>query len=237
MNNLINRIRNLIGKDNQNGNRYQEIQNRHSRNNLFCGLGNRLQPPESDCCYENRDNTTYYVWAHTESNIGNIDNGVYLSKSTNTKVSNQYAEYSEQCAKRLPLVTETILDVIHRTAGNISLIIHFTILNRQYAFCILGSHTEESSNPHPEQSARATRLDCRSYADNVTGADGSGQCGTESLEAVNIAFSIISGCKNKFKSPCQLRHLQQMEAEGKQNTSSHQKHQKRRSPYKAVNTV
>ena len=103
MDNLVNRIRNLIGKDNQNRNRYQEIQNRHSRNNLFCGLGNRLQTPEGDSCYENRDNTAYYVWAHTESNIGNIDNGVNLSKRTDTKVSNQYAEYSEQCAQRLPL--------------------------------------------------------------------------------------------------------------------------------------
>ena len=48
------------------------------------------------------------------------------------------------------------------------------------------------------QSTRAASLDSRSYPYNVTSADRSSQCGTESLETVNIAIPAVSCEENQL---------------------------------------
>ena len=142
-------------------------------------------------------------------NFGNLNDGVYLSKGTYAEVCAHDTENTEHHSQRFILLAKAVLNVIHRTAGDIAVSIDSTIFYSQQAFRIFGCHTEEGSQPHPEQCTGATGLNCGSNTDNVTGTNSCSKSGTQCFKAVYVTMTIILGTEDKLQGLRQLQYLQQ----------------------------
>ena len=90
------------------------------------------------------------------------------------QASGHYTEDREQHAQNFIILTQALLDIVHRAAGSVAVFIIGTILNCQNALGIFGSHTEEGCQPHPEQCAGTAKLDCRSNTNDVAGTNSCG---------------------------------------------------------------
>ena len=58
----------------------------------------------------------------------------------------------------------------------------------QYSLGVNGSHTEESNNPHPENSTRTTSQNCTAGTYDITSTNLSSNSGSQSLEGTHLAF-------------------------------------------------
>ena len=92
------------------------------------------------------------------------------------------------------VLAQTILQVVHSTAGPFAVHIAATEVDTQNVFGEIGHHTEESSEPHPEHSARAADDDGGRNTCDIAGADGSCQCSAQSLELGDGLFVGFLGC-------------------------------------------
>lgn len=115
---------------------------------------------------------------------------VDLGEGTDSEKTDSGAEEGENLAQPAPVFTHTVFDVVERSAEYMAAFINGAVLDGQYTFCVLGSHTEQGRDPHPEQCSGTAGNQCRGHTDDITGTDGGGQCGTQRLE---LGDGLISG--------------------------------------------
>ena len=229
--------RNLVCKNNHDTDSSQEVQQSHSRNYLCSNSCDGFQTADGYSSNNNSQSNAGVNNRNTGRNLGNFNNGVYLSKGTDTKVCAQNTEYGKHNSQRFVFFAKTIFNVVHRTTGNIAVSIDSTIFYSQQTFGIFGCHTEEGCHPHPEQSARATCFNCSCNTNDVTGTNSCSKCGTQCFKAVYVTTAIVLGTEDQAQSLRQLENLQQLQTEGQQNTGTNQKYQKRRTPDKRINFI
>ena len=193
-----NSARNFIGKANQNAYSSDEIQHCHSRHDFRSHISNGLQATDGNSCHNHGQSNTGVHNGDTGSNLGDFHDGIYLSKGTNAKVCAQHAKGCEHNCQGLIGFAQAIFDIVHRTAGDITICVHSTIFYSQQAFCIFSSHAKEGCNPHPKQSTGATSLHSGSNTNDVTGTNGSSEGSTQCLKGVNVTATIIFSTKNQL---------------------------------------
>ena len=228
---------NLICKHNHDTNSSQKVQQSHSRNYLRSNGCNRFQTADGYGSNNYSQSNTGVNNRNTRRNLSNFNNGVYLSKGTDTKVCAQNTEHGKHNSQRFVFFAQTIFNVVHRATGNIAVGIYGTIFYSQQTFGIFGCHTEEGCHPHPEQCARATCFNCSCNTNDVTGTNGCSKRGAKCFKAVYVTATIVLSTEDQAQSLRQLENLQQLQTEGQQNTGTNQKYQKRRSPDKRINFI
>ena len=160
-----------------------------------------------------------------------------MSKSTDTEVCTHYAESSEHNCQGFIFFAHTFFDVVHRATGNVTVVVNSTIFYSQQAFCIFGSHTEECSNPHPEQCTRTTHFNCGSNTYDVTSTYSCSKSSTQSLKATYVAFTFTFSTKDKFQSGSKFEDLNEFQTNGEPNAGTNQQDKERRAPDKRINCV
>ena len=207
--NQLNCCRQSIGIKYQHRNGCDNINSSHERNNLACYVSNGLQTADNNNSNKNSQDCCYNVFGNAEGYINNRSDCIYLSKGTAAQAGSHNTEDREHYSQGLEFFAQALFNVVHRTAGSVAVFIIGTILNSQHAFGIFGCHTEESSQPHPQQSTGTTELNCRCYANDITGADSCGQSSAQSLKAAYITFALAAGGKNQLQGFRQLHNLKQ----------------------------
>ena len=134
-------------------------------------------------------------------------NAVDLGNRTDAQQSGKHAKQGEQLCQPLPARTHTIFNIVERTAQIMSLFVNSTILDGEETLGILGRHTEQGSNFHPEQCARTAGSDRSCNTDNVAGTDGGRQCGTECAEAGDLAFALFFILYHELQGETNAAHL------------------------------
>ena len=114
--------------------------------------------------------------------------GLYLRGVSDTE-RRQETEYAEQNAQPAEALAQTVLDVVHRAAYPVALVVALTVVDRQRNFRELGAHSDESGDPHPEDCAGTADHDGAGDAGDVAGTDRcSKRCG-ERLERRDFALA------------------------------------------------
>ena len=150
----------------------------------------------------------------------------------------QSGEDTEDGAQPLPVLAQTVLDVIHGAADPLALFVLFTELNGQQNFGVLGTHTDQGGDPQPEDGARAAQGDGGDDAGNVTGADGARQSGGHSLEGGDFALAGLTLLEDLaqgvFHCIAKLAELHALGHQGQQDAGAYQQDQHGRSPHDAI---
>ena len=91
----------------------------------------------------------------------------------------------------MPAFGQSVLNIVHRSANQLSIRIGFAKLDCQGNFRKFGTHTEQGRNPHPEDCARTTDGKRAGNSGNISGADGGSQSGADRLKGSNGAVRSI----------------------------------------------
>ena len=233
----LNGCRHLVCEIHKYTDRRNKVNHCHSRNDLRSGRCDRLQPAQGDGCDQKGQDESGPHRIETDRHFGDIDDGIHLSESTDTEVSDQYTKDGKERSQPFELGTHTILDVEHRAAGDLAFGVHFTIFHRQKTFGILGGHSEECGHPHPENSARAAGSDrCRDTYD-IPCAYRSRKCCAERFEGVDIPVSLILCFEDQSQCLRQPEDLQELQTKRQEDARPYQQYQERRSPYKTIDRI
>ena len=130
-----------------------------------------------------------------------MGNRIDLGGRSRAEHGGKYTEEGKGHAEGFPFFSESLFDVVHRSAGYISVFINGTESDSQTAFRVFGRHTEEGGDPHPEESTRSAELNGSRYAHNISCAYSGGKSGTEGFEAVYISVTFISGEEDELEGP------------------------------------
>ena len=139
-------------------------------------------------------------------------NGVGLDGIADAE-SGDRAEQGEQHPQ--PFLPQSPLQIIHRTARHLAVLVNHPVFDGQHPFGVLGSHAECRRDPHPEQRARPADRDRGGNADDVSRTDGCGQGHHQCLEVADIALLIGFGTDKGFvQSVAQHSDLQTAQPDG-----------------------
>ena len=94
--NLFDSCRNLIGKDDQEGNRRNDVDNGHGRNDFRSYAGDGLQAADGNGCNQDGQDDSRVFDGNARRQPRDFDDGVNLSKGTDTEESDEDAEESKQ---------------------------------------------------------------------------------------------------------------------------------------------
>ena len=139
---------------------------------------------------------------------------VDLGEGTDSEKTDTGTEEGEDLAQPAPVFAHTIFNVIERSAKYMAAFINGAVLDGQYTFCVLGSHTEQCCDPHPEQCSGTAGNQRRGHTDDIAGTDGSGQGGTKSSEAADLTVAFIFVLEHVFTGHAQLVELDSAQTDG-----------------------
>ena len=132
---------------------------------------------------------------------------------------------------------ESLFDVEHRAARDVAVAVRRAVLDGEQSFGVLRRHAEEGRHPHPEDRARAARLDRRRNADNVARADGRCERDAQRLEARYVALAAIPCAEDQGQCERQVHDLQEAQAYGKEDARPHEQGDERRSPKHRIDGI
>ena len=219
----------------------------HEGNQLLRHRAQTLNAAEQNDCGQHHQNQTQHhihCGLSTEIRVKGKDYGVdrvgdiaHLNRVTDAK-GGQSGKDTEDSTQPLPIFAQTVLDVVHRAAYPVAILILFPELHRQKNLGIFGGHTNQSCNPQPKDGARAAQGDRGGDTRNVTGAHRAGQRRTHRLEGSNFAFFCFPLLKDftngVLHGIAELPELDASVADGQQNAAAHQKDQHGDAPDKAI---
>ena len=150
----------------------------------------------------------------------------------------QGGEDTEQDAQPLPVLAQAVLDVVHGAAHPVAVLVPLTELHGQGNLGVLGTHTDEGSDPQPEDGAGAAQGDGGGDTGDVAGAHGACQGGGHGLEGGHLT---LAGCgfvedlaDGVLHGVAELAELHATGAQGHQDARAHQQDQHGNAPYESV---
>ena len=240
----------------QNDERGQNVNNRHNGHQLFGDLADALHAADNDegdndggdhadddaghghGLAEQHDRRGLYIAA--EGVNGGVDgggDGVDLGHVADAEGGDE-TEHTEDGGEPAPTLAEAVLDVVHRAADPVALLVAFTVLHGEQNLGILGDHAEQGGDPHPEHGAGAAGHDCAGNAGNIARADGGGERGGHSLERRDLSVTCLLPLEDFTKS---VSHpvadpgkLNETYADAQVHACADQKNQHDGTPCKAV---
>ena len=120
---------------------------------------------------------------------------VHLGDGANAKETCANAEYGKYDSEPFHVPAKAFLDasfdVVERASQYLAVFADSAVLDGEQAFGILGGHTEECGDFHPEKGSRATGTDSGGDAHDVTRADCGCKGCAESAKARHFAFAAL----------------------------------------------
>ena len=143
------------------------------------------------------------------------------------------------------VASHTVLQVVHRTAGPFAFAVLTSEIDTQNVFRVVGHHTEECGNPHPEHGTGTTDTDSGGNTGDITGTDRCGKRGTKRLEGRDNALflAVLHNVLGEHTAygvlppQTEARDLKYACTEGYDNAGSNQKNQTKNSPNDSVDAV
>ena len=237
MEDLSHSARYLVRKHDQDPGRGKQIDDGHGRHDAGGRFRDTFQTSQGDGRHCDGQDHSRPGNGDAGIQFRDFHDGIDLGKGADAKIGNEHTEESKYESKRLVFFAHAQCDIVHRSAGDLSFIVHSTEFTGQQAFGIFRGHAEERRDPHPEDGSRSAGFDCRGYADDVSRADRSRQCRAQRLERVDIPFFLVFCRKDQFQCFRQMYDLQEMDAAGQEDARTYQQYQERRPPDKAVDAV
>ena len=224
-----------------------DVDNSHDGDQL---LSNRTQTldaaQQDDGCQDCQDDTQNQVDGGLTSEVG-VEGGnhgvdgagdVTNLNSVADAEGCQCAEDTEDGAQPLPVLAQAVLDVVHGAADPVAQCVSLTELDGQQNLGVLGTHTDQSGDPQPEDGAGAAQGDSCGNTGDVTGTDGSCQSGGHSLEGSDFALTGVGLLENLtdgvLQSIAKLTELDACGTAGQQDACAHQQDQHGRTPHEAI---
>ena len=131
------------------------------------------------------------VEAGIEGDDGGVDgigDVVHLNGVADAE-SRQRAEDAEENGEPVPILAQAVLDIVHRAADPVAVLVALTEPDGEDDFGEFGAHADESGDPQPEDRAGAAERNGRDDAGDVAGADGRRQGGGDCLEGSDFALT------------------------------------------------
>ena len=148
------------------------------------------------------------------------------------------AEEAEQHAQPAKALSEAVLDIVHRAADPVALVVALTVFDGESDLGKLGAHTDQCGKPHPENGARSADYDCAGDAGDVSCSDGSRQCGGEGLQRryFTLAGSLLCEhlAEGVLHGMTEFAELQEAGADAENNADAYQQAQHYRAPCNVV---
>ena len=169
-----------------------DIHDRHERNKFGGDIADTLDAADQDQGNDDRQSHAddqvdklhsicrQYVKA-AQSRINGSSDRIDLCGITGTKHS-QHTESGEQIRQEVPFFIQSVLDIIHRAAYQISLCIGLAKVYSKRYLGELGAHAEQRRYPHPEYRTGTANGDSTCHTCHITGTNGSCESGTYRLE-------------------------------------------------------
>ncbi len=239
-----------VGKDHDQSR--NNIDNRHDRNDLLRHGADALDAAEEDQCNNDCHNDTDDQIAERElrsrkgdhvctdvaakgidSGADALADGLYLRGVADTERGKR-AENAEEDAQPAKAFPKAVLDIVHRAAYPVALIVAFAILNGKRNLGEFRAHAEQGGKPHPEDGTRTADHDSAGDAGDIAGADSSCQSGGESLKRRNLAFTGFLFCEDFAEGilhgVTELAELQKPRTDTENNADAHQQAEHDRTP-------
>ena len=194
--------RNVLEIQNNNSKCKNYIDQCHKRNKLLCDLTDSLNSAKKDQTDQN--------CKHNSDNQIQCSNGIFSYDSIVKKCRIdcccdcinlcciscskycQNSKCSEQISQPVPMLFQTIFDIIHRSTDTISFHIRLMEMNCKSNFWKLCTHSKKCWDPHPEHCARSSDCDSTGNPGDISGSDRRRQRGTNCLERSQCTVRCIS---------------------------------------------
>ena len=150
----------------------------------------------------------------------------------------QTAKDAEHRAQPLPVLTQTVLDIIHGAAHPVAQDVALPELHGQQHLGVLGSHAQQGGHPQPEDRTRAAQGNGKGDTGDVAGAHGSRQSGGQGLEGSD--FTSLGGllfehlAHGVLHCVAELPELEALQPHSQDDACGHQQHQGGDPPHDVV---
>ena len=150
----------------------------------------------------------------------------------------QTAKDAEHRAQPLPVLTQTVLDIIHGAAHPVAQDVALPELHGQQHLGVLGSHAQQGGHPQPEDRTRAAQGNGKGDTGDVAGAHGSRQSGGQGLEGSD--FTSLGGlpfehlAHGVLHGVAELPELEALQPHSQDDACGHQQHQGGDPPHNVV---
>ena len=88
-----------------------------------------------------------------------------------------------------------------------AVVLLLSVLNGQKALAVLGGHTEEGGQQHPQQCTGTAQANGRSHAYDIAGTNGGGQRRAQRAEGSNLSLAVVLILNHKLQCLAQVPHL------------------------------
>ena len=213
-------IRDVVNHD---AKRNNDVKACHEGNHPFSDAGNTSHAAADDSHGKNCNNSSDDHTVSTKCMVQRKGNSIGLDGVVNHAVSNGNEDGKDSCPE---FVAQTIFQVVSRTASETISVFTRNLVNlSQGTFYKSCSRTDDSNEPHPENSSRTAGYNSNCNAGNIAYAD-SGCCtDAERLERRNfISFCFCAGriCY-QFEHRAEIAKLYCFCADGKVHACAYQK--------------
>ena len=215
----------------------RDVGERHEGDDGGGDARDALEAAERDGGDERRDGEIRRPARHAEGDLYAVDDGVDLREGTDAEEGDEHAGAGKEDRHGTPRATETLLDVEHRAAGNVAMTVRRAVLDGEQPLGIFRRHAEERGHPHPEDCARAARLDRGRDADDVACTDGRGERDAQRLEARHVAFAVVLRTEDQGERERQVHDLQEAQAHGQEDARAHEQDDERRPPENRIDGI
>ena len=177
------------------------VQDAHDRDELFRHGADALDAAEEDHADQRGDRNAEHEVQQlplpfrsrdegVDGVVQGADDGVDLRHIADAEGSDG-CENAKQNADPLPVLAETVFDVVHRTADPVTLCVALAVLDGQRDLGILDHHAEQRRQPQPEHCTVAAEGDGLRGADDIAGADRRSQGRCDSLQRRDRASACL----------------------------------------------
>lgn len=173
-----------------------------------------------------------------EGGIDGSDDGIDLCGVTGAEYSKD-TEDGEEHAQPFPLLAQAVLDIIHGAADPVAVFILLAVVDGQRNLAVLGHHTQQGGDPHPENSAGTADGDSARHTGDIAGADGSCQGGADRLKRGDGAATSLGGAMEQLTDGilphgAELAELEETGADTEVQTHAEDEHHGGHTPHDAI---
>ena len=220
------RCRQLADVCDDDGKTADEVNDRHDGDKLLGdGCDARNAAEEDEAAYDD-DCKAHDPGGNAESGVAGGCDGVRLDHAAHEAERQDDGDGEETCEEGSEFTCECGLDVVDRAAVYCAIGIDSTGLLRKDGFCVVGRHSKEGNEPHPENSARAADEDGAACADDITRADLRSNGGGQRLERAHAAFLLAAFEGERAEKPshafAEAANLHEARANGEKQTRTDQ---------------
>ena len=169
-----------------------DIHDRHERYQLRGNIADTLDAADQDqgdddrqCHADDQVDKLHSICRQcikaAQSRINGSSDSVDLCSITGTEHS-QHTESGKEIRQEVPFFIQSVLNIIHGAAYQVSLCIGLAEVYSKCYFGKLGAHAEQRRYPHPEYRTGTANGDGTCHTCHITGTNGSCKSGTYRLE-------------------------------------------------------